>query len=71
MSKTIEELVAKQRNLKQELLITQKELARQIQDYEGSLMEALASGIVRLNFPAPRGFYNYLKGKYSSVTPIY
>ena len=39
------------------------ELADIIMRYDGTLQQALKDGLVRLNFPAPPGFYRHLHSK--------
>ena len=63
MDREIKELINRQQELKFELRNVQNELCSKVEYYEGSLREALKTGLVRLNFPAPSGFYKYLKGE--------
>lgn len=63
MNSKIKELIDRQQDLKFELKDIQSKLCTEVERYEGSLREALRDGIVRLNFPAPSGFYKYLKGE--------
>lgn len=61
MDNEIKELIDKQQELKFELKDVQHRLADMVMDYKGSLQEALESKLVRLNFPAPPGFYRLFR----------
>ena len=63
MDKDIKELIDRQFDLKHELRAIQGELGNMVMHYEGSLQDALKEGLVRLNFPAPPGFYSNLRNK--------
>ena len=56
----IEELIEKQDELKQELKFVQQKLIDEVEQFDGTLRDALAQGLVRLNFPVPAGYYRSL-----------
>lgn len=58
---TITELLIHRNDVKAELREVDQKLASIVMSYEGSLQEALRDGLVRLNFPASSGFYQYLR----------
>lgn len=57
----IEELIEKQKELKQELHTVQHKLCYQIIRFQGTLQEALKMRIIKLNFATPPGFNRILK----------
>lgn len=60
-SDKIKELIDRQDELVSELRGVRSVLCSEIEQYEGSLREALKTGLVKLNFPAPPGFNKYLR----------
>ena len=56
----IEELIKKQDELKCILRNVQHELINEVEQFDGTLREALSQGLVRLNFPVPVGYYRSL-----------
>jgi len=63
MNEKIRELLDKERELRSELNHVRHDLTMEVMNYDGSLQDALADGLVRLNFPAPSGFYRSIRRK--------
>lgn len=63
MKADVEQLINELRDLKQRERNICEELASCVSS-EPVILNALKSGLVRLNFPAPSGFYNYIKRNY-------
>ena len=61
MNENIQEVLARRCQLKDELRELDHDLTSHVLKFEGSLKDALKAGLVRLNFPAPTGFYRHLK----------
>lgn len=52
----IMDLIGKRNILKQELRDVEYSLCEAVMNYEGTVQEALRTGLLRLNFAAPAGF---------------
>ena len=59
--KKLNKLLDERIELQQKLALKNDQLLSGVLDFEGSLLEALELGIVRLNFPAPPGFMKRLR----------
>lgn len=61
--KSVTELVNQLRDLKQAQMEICGELTSRVTN-DKSIMAALQEGLIRLNFPAPQGFYRHIHNKY-------
>ena len=59
----IEKLIEEQNELKNELNNTQRKLISEVEQFDGTLREALSLGLVKLNFAVPAGYYRSLRDK--------
>jgi len=63
MQKKLEQLLAD----RMEAIDVRRESEQQLTDlvlnFDGSVRDALREGLVRLNFPAPAGFYRHIRTK--------
>lgn len=57
----VDELLEQRRILKMNLEEIDFKLLRELETYEGTVMQAVKDGLVRLNFAAPSGFYRMLR----------
>ncbi|MBU2346562.1 MAG: hypothetical protein KJ888_20420 [Gammaproteobacteria bacterium] len=64
IKRQVEEILNSKREARYLIHDSDRALLKLIQDYQGTLMEALEIGLVKLNFKAPTGFYiNLRKGE--------
>jgi len=56
-----QELKHQRQELTHRIDVLDSELARIVLNYEGTLIEALRDGIIRLNFKAPANFYTKIR----------
>ena len=59
----VDELLMRKRDLQDEIRRIDHELVDVINHFEGSLIDALKMGLIRLNFTAPPGFRQFLNSK--------
>ena len=59
--KYMTELRDRHSELKYQLRQVEREMSEIVLNFEGSVKDALIGGIVKLNFPAPPGFHNWLR----------
>jgi len=57
----VEKLIYERGDYASHLRAIDRELAELVMTYQGSVLSALKSGLVRLNFPAPAGFYRAIR----------
>jgi len=62
MSQSISEMISRLRDLKEEARRISHELTSEVTK-DKSIMAALESGLIRLNFPTPPGFYRHFNIK--------
>lgn len=59
--KAIQEILRDRDEAKLQMEEANRKLCNMVETFEGKLTDALALGLVRLNFSAPSGFNRYLK----------
>ena len=61
LQEEIDNIIERIREIKFEKRDLEHKLVDIVMSYKGSVQEALEDGLVRLNFPAPPGYYKFLR----------
>lgn len=61
MDYDIKQLIRDRRDAQIQLQDIESQLTSALQSFEGTLLEAIAIGLVRPNFPTPPGFKRYIR----------
>ena len=59
----IKELLNKRQDLKMELREVEHELINVVENFEGTLNEAVRLGLVKFNFTVPQGYYRSIHNR--------
>lgn len=66
MENKIRAITEELREIKQKKMDLEYRLSEIVEEYDGSLQDAIAAGIAKLTFPMPKGFYS----RWRESTPV-